>query len=151
MAGLAHRPDERRELVLDPSRAHARDQRQASGHPVRIEALARVDQLVCGRGRADLEAERVSDTREELDVGAVSLARPVADPQHVGRAVVPLAGERVPPREALLIVEEQPLVARPHVDLVQPPLGHEIDPARGHEAQRALDLGGDRLVAATLG
>ena len=33
--------------------------------------------------------------RDELDVGAVELARALADPQQVGGAVVPVAGERV--------------------------------------------------------
>ena len=150
MPGLADGPDQRRELVLHPPRAHPRDQRQPARRPLGIEPLAGVDEIVGGRRRPDLEAQWVSDAREELDVGAVRLARPVADPQHVRRAVVPLAGQRVAAGEALLVVEEQALVARPHVDLVQSPLRHEVDAARRHEPQRALDLGGDRLVAAPL-
>ncbi len=42
-------------------------------------------------------------------------------------------------------------MAREEVDLVQPALGGEVDPARGHELERALDLVGEPLVAATLG
>ena len=103
-----------------------------------------VDELVGGRRRADLDAERVVDAGEELGVRAVGLARPLADPEHVRRAVVPVAGQRVAAGEALLVVEQQALVARPDVDLVQLPLRLEVDAAGRHEAQRALDLGGDR-------
>ena len=46
--------------------------------------------------RADLAADRVADAAEELDVGAVELAGALADPQHVGRAVVPAAGRASP-------------------------------------------------------
>ena len=38
-------------------------------------------------------------------------------------------------------------MARPDVDLVEGSLGREVDPDRLHEAQRALDLVGERLVA----
>ena len=62
-----------------------------------------------------------------------------------------LAGQRVAPREPLLVVEQEALVARPHVHLVQAPLRVEVDAAGGHEPERALDLGRDRLVAAALG
>ena len=51
---------------------------------------------------------------------------------------------------ALLVVEQQPLVARPDVDLVELRRRREVDPARGHERERALDLGGERLVALAL-
>ena len=42
-------------------------------------------------------------------------------------------------------------MTRPDVHLVELRLGREVDPARGHEAQRALDLGGELLVAPALG
>ena len=42
-------------------------------------------------------------------------------------------------------------MARPDVDLVQLRLAREVDAAGGHEAQRALDLARDLLVAAPLG
>ena len=52
-------------------------------------------------------------------MGAVELAGALADPEHVGRAVVPVAGERVPAGERLLVAEDQRLVAGVEVDLVQ--------------------------------
>ena len=71
---------------------------------------------------------------------AVELAGALADPEQVRRAVVPVAGEAVLAGERLLVVEEQRLVRRVEVDLVQLELGVEVDAARGHEAQRPLDL-----------
>ena len=56
-------------------------------------------------------------------------------------------GQRVRARERLLVLEQQPLVARPDVDLVQACARVEVDPDRLHEPQRALDLAGERLVA----
>ena len=97
-----------------------------------------------------LHSDRVVDAREELDVRAVERARPLADPEHVRRAVVPVAGERVATGQALLVVEQQPFVARPDVDLVELRRRREVDPAGGHELERALDLGGERLVALAL-
>ena len=46
-----------------------------------------------------------------MDVGAVELAGALADPEHVGRAVVPVAGERVLAGERLLVAEDERLVA----------------------------------------
>ena len=82
---------------------------------------------------------------------AVELTGALADPQQVGRAVVPVVGEAVAPGERLLVAEDQRLVRRVEVDLVELVLGVEVDAAGGHEAQRAVDLAGERLVAAALG
>ena len=52
-------------------------------------------------------------------VGAVELAGALAHPQHVGRAVVPVVGQRVAAGQRLLVVEDERLVAGPEVDLVE--------------------------------
>ena len=54
-----------------------------------------------------------------IEVGAVELAGAFADPEHVGRAVEPVAGERVPAGQRLLVAEDERLVAGQEVDLVQ--------------------------------
>ncbi len=81
---------------------------------------------------------------------AVELARPLADPEEVRRARVPVARRRVTADERLLVVEQERLVARPDVDLVDRPLVAEIDADRLHEAERAADLVRDHLVAPSL-
>ena len=139
-----------RQQLVDLLGAHAGDQRQAAGVAVGVEALAQGHHLVGRGGGADLRADRVADAGEELQVGAVELAGAVADPDHVGRAVVPVAGEGVDPGQALLVGEDQRLVARPEVDLVQAVLGSEVDAAGGHEPQGTVDLRRDALVALAL-
>ena len=124
---------------------------EAAGRGVGVEALAERDDLVGVDARAELHAHRVLHAGEELDVGAVELAGAVADPQQVGRAVVPVAGQRVLAGERLLVVEQERLVAGVDVDLVELQLGVEVDAAGGHEPQRALDLGREALVAPALG
>ena len=78
----------------------------------------------------------------------VELMGAVPDPEHVRGAVVPVAGEAVATRERLFVAEEERFVRRVEVDLVQLRLGVEVDPAGRHEAQRAVDLLGELVVAA---
>src|SRR5690606_15033696 len=72
-----------------------------------------------GGGGAGRATDRVADPGEERDVRAVELAGALADPEHVRRAVVPVAGERVSAGEGLLVAEHERLVTRPHVGLVE--------------------------------
>ena len=81
---------------------------------------------------------------------AGELVRAVPDPQQVRRAVVPVAAEAVAAGERFLVLEQQRLVRRVEVDLVQLHLGFEVDAARRHEPQRPLDPVGELLVAARL-
>src|SRR3546814_9315042 len=115
--------EQRAQVVLDDVGAHPGDEREAAGDAIRVERLAQGEHLVSGHGGADLAADRVADATEELDVGAVELAGPLTDPEHVGRAVVPLAGEGVLAGERFLVAEDQRLVAREEVDLVEVGLG----------------------------
>ena len=65
--------------------------RQPPGAVLGVEYVDETQQFVGAHRRTDLETERVRDTAQELDVGAVELAGTVADPEHVRRAVVPVA------------------------------------------------------------
>ena len=65
------RAQERRQQLGDALGAEPRDQRQPAGDAVRVQALAELDDLVGRRVRAELDADRVVDAREELDVRAV--------------------------------------------------------------------------------
>src|SRR3546814_1843422 len=55
--------------------------------------LFRSHEVVRFQRRAALDADGVVDPAEEFDMRAVRLARPVADPDKMGRAVVPQAGQ----------------------------------------------------------
>ena len=121
------------------------------GIRLRVEPLAERDRVLGLGRRAELHADRVLHAGEELDVRAVELAGALADPEQVGRAVVPTAGEAVLAGQRLLVPEQQRLVGRVAVDLVELELLVEVDAARLHEPQRPLDLGRDGLVAPALG
>ena len=95
MLGLPHGAEERRQELEDVLRSHPRNEGQPAGHPRGVEPFADLDQLVGGRRGPDLHAQRVVHAGEELDVGAVELPRALPDPEHVGRAVVPVPGGRV--------------------------------------------------------
>ena len=83
---------------------------------------------------------------------AVELAGPLADPEHVGRAVVPGAGQRVLPGERLLVAEDQRLVARVDVDLVRACGFDSVSmPQARMKPQGPVDLVGDALVALPAG
>ena len=151
MPFVAYRAQERRQQLTHVLGAHPRVEGEAAGDAQRIEALAELDGVGGRRGRPELDADRVVHAGEELDVRAVELPRALADPEQVRGAVVPVAGQRVPARQPLLVVEQQTLVARVDVDLVEAALVREVDPARGHERERALDLAGEQLVALPLG
>jgi hypothetical protein len=84
-------------------------------------------------------------------VGAVELPRPLADPQHVRRAVVPLAGEGVLAGESFLVAQDEGLVAGGDVGGVQLGGGLGVDAAGGHEPKSAVDAVGHLLVASPLG
>ncbi len=83
-------------------------------------------------------------------MGTVGLVGPLTDPQHVRRAVVPVAGEAVLAGEGLLVAEDQRLVTGVHVDLAEVVIGLRVDAGGAHEAQRPVDLPGDAVVALPL-
>ena len=122
--------------------AHARDQRHAPVDALRVEPLDELDRLL-GRGRrADLDADGLAISAAERDVGAVELARAVADPQLVG-------GEQeqallVEAQQRALVVEHEHLVAGEQLDGAQRAV---VDAAGRHELQAAVDLRRDALVA----
>ena len=82
---------------------------------------------------------------------AVELAGAIADPEEMSRAVVPVVGDGVLPGERLLVVQEQRLVRRVEVDLVQLPFGVQVDTARRHEAHGAFDLTSKGFVSEAFG
>src|SRR5581483_1325845 len=81
-------PQDRRQQLADPLRSETGDEGQATRQATGVQPFAQSQGLLGGTGRADLAADGVVYAREELDVGPVELARAVADPEQVGRAVV---------------------------------------------------------------
>ena len=151
VAGILGCTQQRSQRVLHLVRTHTGDEGEATRDAVGVECLADLEHELRSCLGANLAADRVTDTTEELDVGAVELSGALADPQHVRRAVVPTAREGVLTGKGLFVAEQQCLVAREHVDLVQGGGGLGVHAAGAHEAQRTVDLLGELFVALALG
>jgi hypothetical protein len=153
--------------------AVARDERDLARLAGRVEGAQEGEQVLGGRRGADLDADRVGDAAEELDVRVVELARAVADPDKVRRGVVVFlaglftaaagdgldggreAGGSAGPadagvrglleeaRQGLLVLEQEALVAGVELDRLEL-AGAGVDDLE--EAQRLLDARGDLLV-----
>ncbi len=119
--GLAHRPQQAGEPGLQLFHAHAADQRQPPGLVGRVQPVDEAQQIV-GLGRGpDLEADRIADAAHEFDMGAVELARAVADPEEMRRTAIGVAGRGVDAGQRLLIGQQQRLMAR--IEFRLPDLG----------------------------
>ncbi|MNO59409.1 hypothetical protein D3C76_499970 [compost metagenome] len=139
-----HGADQPRQAFADLVRAHAHDQVEAAGIVVRVEDVDQADQVVIGHARADLHPDRVADAAQHFHVGAVRLAGAVADPEHVRRAVVPVAGEAVAADEGFLVVQQQRLVGGEEADFTQ--LRRSVQAAGAHERQGFVDAVGELAV-----
>jgi hypothetical protein len=147
VAGVAHRGSSGGSASVDLVGAHAGDEREPAGDPVGVERSHSASTSSGWRwGRACSRSGCAR--RRELDVGAVELAGALADPEHVGRAVVPVAGERVLAGEGLLVAEDERLVAGVEVDLVELGVVSVSMPAGRHEAQGPVDLVGEAARSA---
>src|ERR1700733_8757514 len=89
VAALAfNRAHKARQMLGGLVGAHAANQRQAAGLIVGIEDVDELEQLIRLLRRTSLQAERISDTAAEFNMGVVALPGAITDPQHVaGRAV----------------------------------------------------------------
>ena len=114
---------------------------------VGVQGLTEAQDFVGAGRRTDLATQWVSDAAQELHMCAVHLSGALTDPEHVGRAVVPVAGQGVLTGERLLVVEEERLVAGVEVDLAEVGQGVAVDAACGHELHGPVDLVGQGLVA----
>ena len=137
-------------MIADLVGAEAVDQRQPSGLVVGIEDVDQLQQFVRLQRRAAFQADRVLDAAEIFDMAVVELAGAVADPDHVARGRVPVAGGGIDPREGLLVAEQQRLVAGVEIGGAQFGMAFEIEAAGAHEIQRVRDAVGQFLVAARL-
>ena len=149
--GIADNTQQRTQAFLDLVGTHPGDQREPAGDAGRVQLLAQLEDEVGRRAWPDLAADGVTDAAEELDVGTVELACALADPQHVCRAVVPAAAQRILAGQRFLVAQQQRFVAGVEVDLVQVVGVLGVDTAGPHEAQGAIDLGSDLVVGTTLG
>ena len=83
-------------------------------------------------------------------MAVIELAGAVADPDHMTRGRVPVAGGGIDPREGLLVAEQQRFVAGVEIGGAQFRMAFEIEAAGAHEIQRVRDTIRQFLVTARL-
>ena len=138
--------DQPGQVRLDLVRSEAGDQRQPPRFVRGIERIDQPQQVVGLEARAAFETERITDAAQELDMRRSGEAGAVADPQHVRRGVVPVAGQRILPGHRLLVAKQQRLVAGEETDTLDGRHGFRGDAARRHEIERFADAIGELAV-----
>ena len=142
-------PDESGQILAQLLGTHADNDGQPSGDVVGVHGIDDVDQFVGGALVGNLDADRIANATDEFEVGGIEVAGTLADPEHVGRAVVPLASGGVLPGKGLLVGEEEALVGGEEVGLGEVGIGR-INANGLHETERLIDLGGKLAVTRTL-
>ena len=97
-------------MVADLVGTHPHDQVETARIVVRVEDIDQADQFLAVHARPDLDPDRIAYAAQHLDMSAVELAGAVADPEHVRRAVVPLAGQAVAAGQGFLVVQQERFV-----------------------------------------
>ena len=82
---------------------------------------------------------------------AIQLPGALADPQEMGRAVVPVAGCRFTSGQGLFVTQQQRLVRSVELDLAHLGIGGGVQSASAYESQRLADAVGQIPVARALG
>src|SRR6266700_2192084 len=142
--------DQTRQMIADLVGAEAVDQRQPARLVIGIEHVDQPQQLVAFERWAAFQADRVPDATEIFDMGVIELPGAVADPDHVARGRVPVAGGGIDPREGLLVAEQERLMAGVEIGGAQLRMALQVEPAGAHEIQRVRDAVSQLLVAAGL-
>ena len=135
---------QRRESLADTASAHTRNERQTPLLTIRIQTIDQRKHLVRRGRRTELDPNRVTNARQQLNVSALLIARPLPRPQEVGRCVVRFAGARIDPGHRRLVLEQQRLVRRIQVNVAQ---RLEVDASGTHKLDRAVDVLRERLIA----
>src|SRR5690606_7110151 len=144
------RLEQRRQDVTHPGGAHAADQDEATRLAVGIDRRPQGPGLFRRRARTELDADRIVDAAQELDVRAVGLAGALADPEHVRRAGIPAPTGGFATGERLFVRQVQGLVRGEELDLVELRRIERPEAAGIEEGQRLRDATGELGVALAL-
>ncbi len=147
-AGGFHQPGQ---AGGDLVRAEAAIEGQAARLVRRVQRIDQAQQFVRLQGRTNLEADGVLDPAHIVHMGAVQLAGALADPQQVGRGVVPVARGGIDAGHGLLEAQQQGLVAGEELHPVQFGMGLGGHADGGHEVEGFGDLVGQLTVSAAIG
>src|SRR5437588_3763904 len=141
---------QRRQKLARLVGADPADQREPARLVVWIEDVNEPHELVGLLRWSGLEAQGVLDAAAEFHMGVVGLPGAVADPHHVARAAIPVAGGRIYAGKRLLESEQQRLMTGEEIGDAKFRMQLRIYAAGAHEAKRLGDLVGEVLVALRL-
>jgi len=150
-AGRTHRLNHSRQVFFNIFRAEAGDQRQAAGLVAGIQHMDQGLEMFVAEAGTDLDAHRIGDSAEILDVRAFEIGGTHADPRIVGRQVVPAFPMRQEPCLRLLVRQVQPLVGgvEVHASGMQRIAGDGLEEAErvGHRLDELVILVRHRRLA----
>ena len=84
-----------REILFDLVSTHTHDKIESTLFILWIERIDQLDQFILLHTWADFAPDRVFDSAEIFDMRTVKLSRPVANPEHMRRTVIPVIGNAV--------------------------------------------------------
>src|SRR6185436_7820264 len=102
---------DRRQRLSDRARTHSGDERQPSGLTFGVELVDQPQEVVRLRPGADLDADRVADPGDEVDVRSAQVPGALPHPHEVTGDVIGQPGAGVDARQRTLVVQQQRLVA----------------------------------------
>ena len=142
MAFALHRAHQLGQARLDLVMSIASDQSHAASDATGVERVEHAQQRVRLKAGSTFHANRVADTAQEFDMRRTFEAGAIANPQHVRRGVIPLAGERILTGQRLLIRQQQRLMAGVETGSLDLRDSLWRDAAGFHEGQRLTDAVG---------
>mmetsp|Transcript_20286 Transcript_20286/g.29335 ORF Transcript_20286/g.29335 Transcript_20286/m.29335 type:complete len:326 (-) Transcript_20286:429-1406(-) len=150
VAALAlHRADQGGQVFAQLLGTHAHNDGHFPGDVVGVQHVQQVQQLRLSALVGDFHAQRITNALEELQVGTAELSGPLAHPQHVSRAVVPVTSGGVLAGEGLLVRQKQALVGSVEVGL-RKRRRRRVNANGLKEAQALVHFGGQLAVLAAL-
>ena len=130
--------------VADLACAEPGDEGDLAGNALRVELLVERDRVIGCRLRPELDADRIGDLTQQLDVGAIKLASALTYPDEMSGDVIGLLGALVDTRHGVFVLKDQRFVRGVEIDGVEL-VG--INTTGFHEGESAIDLGAHSLVA----
>ena len=107
---LLDRFDQTRQVIADSASAKACDERQTPRFIVRVQFFHQNLKVFRCRCRATFQANWVLHTATELDMGAIGLAGPIANPHHMSRSRHIGPACAVQATQGLFILQQQRLM-----------------------------------------
>src|ERR1700730_17064818 len=146
----SHGADQTRQTIGRLAGATPANQGETAGFVRRIENVDEPQQLVRRKRGAAFEPERVFDPARIFHMSMARMAGAVADPEHMTRSRIMIAGRRIDPGQRFLIAEQQSLVRGIKIGLAQFLMCLGIEADRAHKPEGLGDPVREFVIAGRL-